>query len=168
MLHIFTFLACGCKKHISFIFHKEKAWLVICFIISLSGVSAQINNSYLCHIARYSSLYLRRVFSFLVRSSLQIKIYFIVRKIELCKTFRNANNFFRNYEKTVVNALQILISLKFFGKISFKILEFLKFICAYYVTRTPTNGSAVYWSRDTDGDICDNDTALPFVGVLVT
>ena len=38
-------------------------------------------------------------------------------------------------------------------------------IRSYHVTRTPSNGSAVYWSRDTDGD---NNTALPLVGVLVT
>ena len=25
-------------------------------------------------------------------------------------------------------------------------------ICPYYVTRTPTNGNAVYWSCDTEGD----------------
>ena len=34
----------------------------------------------------------------------------------------------------------------------------------YYITRTSTNGSAVYWSRDTR----DNDTARLLVQVLVT
>ena len=36
------------------------------------------------------------------------------------------------------------------------------------MTKTPSNGSAVYWSHDTDGDTYDNNTALPLVGVLVT
>ena len=35
------------------------------------------------------------------------------------------------------------------------------------MTKTPSNGSAVYWSHDTDGDTYDNNTALPLVGVLV-
>ena len=37
----------------------------------------------------------------------------------------------------------------------------------YQLTRNPSNGSAVYRSRDTD-ETCDNITALSLVGVLMT
>ena len=42
------------------------------------------------------------------------------------------------------------------------------FIRPYHISRTPNNGSAVYWSHDTDRVMCDKNTALPLVGVLVT
>ena len=40
----------------------------------------------------------------------------------------------------------------------------------YYVTRTPANESAVYWSRDTDGNHVTSilQSALPLAEVLVT
>ena len=35
------------------------------------------------------------------------------------------------------------------------------------MTKTPSNGSVVFWSCDID-ETSDNNTALPLVGVLVT
>ena len=40
------------------------------------------------------------------------------------------------------------------------------FISPYNVSRTPTNDSAVHWSRDIDED--NQYTSQPLVGVLVT
>ena len=42
------------------------------------------------------------------------------------------------------------------------------FIRPYHISRIPNNGSAVYWSHDTDRVMCDKNTALPLVGFLVT
>jgi len=38
-------------------------------------------------------------------------------------------------------------------KIIYKNMREILFIRPYHVTKTPTNGSAVYWSSDTDGDM---------------
>ena len=59
---------------------------------------------------------------------------------------------------------QIVIIFNFYFALLIDIFDNIITYSPYYITRTSTNGSAVYWSRDTR----DNDTELLLTEVLVT